>query len=38
LPIQPAYSAARITLPHAQRLSLARSESGAFSFDIESRD
>ena len=34
LPIQPAYSAARITLPREQRLSLARSESGAFSFDI----
>ena len=36
LPIQPAYSAARITLPRGQRLSLARSEAGAFSFDIES--
>ena len=36
LPIQPAYSAARITLPRGQRLSLARSEAGAFSFNIES--
>ena len=35
LPIQPAYSAARITLPRGQRLSLARSEAGAFSFNIE---
>jgi pyrimidine operon attenuation protein / uracil phosphoribosyltransferase len=35
LPIQPAYSAARITLPRGQRLSLARSEAGRFSFDIE---
>ncbi len=36
LPIAPAYSAARITLPRGQRLSLARSETGAFSFDIRS--
>ncbi len=36
LPIQPAYSAARITLPRGQRLSLARGETGAFSFNIES--
>jgi len=35
LPIQPAYSAARITLPREQRLSLARSDSGAFSFNIK---
>ena len=34
LPIAAAYSAARITLPREQRLSLARSEAGAFSFDI----
>ena len=34
LPIEPAYSAARITLPRDQRLSLARSEAGAFSFNI----
>jgi pyrimidine operon attenuation protein/uracil phosphoribosyltransferase len=36
LPIQAAYSAARITLPRGQRLSLARGEAGAFSFKIES--
>jgi pyrimidine operon attenuation protein/uracil phosphoribosyltransferase len=36
LPIQPAYSAARVTLPRDRRLSLARSETGGFSFNIES--
>lgn len=35
LPIQPAFSAARVTLPRTQRLSLARDERGRFSFDIE---
>jgi pyrimidine operon attenuation protein/uracil phosphoribosyltransferase len=35
LPIHAAVSAARITLPTDQRLSLARDESGRFSFDIE---
>ena len=35
LPIEPAFSAARITLPGTQRLSLARAESGAFSFHVE---
>jgi pyrimidine operon attenuation protein/uracil phosphoribosyltransferase len=35
LPIQPAYSAARIALPREQRLSLARGDAGAFSFKIE---
>jgi len=35
LPIAAAVSAARITLPRAQRLSLARNAAGAFSFDIE---
>jgi pyrimidine operon attenuation protein / uracil phosphoribosyltransferase len=35
LPIAAAYSAARITLPRGQRLSLARAADGAFSFDIE---
>ena len=35
LPISAAVSAARITLPAAQRLSLARDETGRFSFDIE---
>ena len=34
LPIAAAVSAARITLPHAQRLSLARDDAGRFSFDI----
>ena len=34
LPIAPAYSAARIALPKGQRLSLARSATGVFSFDI----
>ncbi|HUG23837.1 bifunctional pyr operon transcriptional regulator/uracil phosphoribosyltransferase PyrR [Piscinibacter sp.] len=34
LPIQPAYSAARVTLPAEQRLSLARDEAGRFSFNI----
>jgi pyrimidine operon attenuation protein/uracil phosphoribosyltransferase len=35
LPIHPAYSAARITLPREQKLSLARDESGRFSFDVK---
>lgn len=35
LPIQPAVSAARVTLPRGQRLSLARDDAGRFSFDIE---
>jgi len=35
LPIQPAFSAARVTLPRGQRLSLARDDAGRFSFDIE---
>jgi pyrimidine operon attenuation protein/uracil phosphoribosyltransferase len=35
LPIQAACSAARITLPRDQRLSLARDEAGRFSFDIK---
>jgi pyrimidine operon attenuation protein/uracil phosphoribosyltransferase len=36
LPVHPAFSAARITLPRTQRLSLARDDAGRFSFDIES--
>jgi pyrimidine operon attenuation protein / uracil phosphoribosyltransferase len=36
LPIEPAFSAARVALPRGQRLSLARDEAGRFSFDIES--
>ena len=35
LPIHAAVSAARITLPKGQRLSLAKDEAGRFSFDIE---
>jgi pyrimidine operon attenuation protein/uracil phosphoribosyltransferase len=35
LPIQPAYSAARITLPREQRLRLARDDDGRFTFDIQ---
>jgi pyrimidine operon attenuation protein / uracil phosphoribosyltransferase len=35
LPIHAAVSAARITMPKTQRLSLARDEAGKFSFDIE---
>jgi len=35
LPIHPAVSAARITLPSEQRLSLARDATGRFSFDIK---
>jgi pyrimidine operon attenuation protein/uracil phosphoribosyltransferase len=34
LPIHAAYSAARIALPQDQRLSLARDETGRFSFNI----
>ena len=34
LPIEAAFSAARVTLPREQRLSLARSESGVVSFRI----
>ncbi|MBC7994339.1 MAG: bifunctional pyr operon transcriptional regulator/uracil phosphoribosyltransferase PyrR [Rhizobacter sp.] len=35
LPIHPAYSAARITLPKEQKLRLARDDAGRFSFDIK---
>ncbi len=35
LPIEPAYSAARVSLPATQRLSLARDDEGRFSFSIE---
>jgi pyrimidine operon attenuation protein/uracil phosphoribosyltransferase len=35
LPIHPAYSAARISLPPEQKLRLARDEAGRFSFDIQ---
>ena len=35
LPIQPDFAAARIILPATQQLALARSASGAFSFNVE---
>ena len=35
LPIEPAFSAARVALPKGQRLSLAHDEKGQFSFDIK---
>ena len=35
LPVEAAFSAARMALPRGQRLSLARGASGRFSFDIE---
>ena len=34
LPIQPAYAAAKIVLPAAQRLSLARTDEGRFAFSV----
>ncbi len=37
LPIQPAYSAARVTVPRGSHLRLARSEDGRFSFDIQQK-
>ncbi len=37
LPIQPAYSAARVTLARDHRLRLARDDEGRFSFDIKER-
>ncbi|WP_019560843.1 MULTISPECIES: bifunctional pyr operon transcriptional regulator/uracil phosphoribosyltransferase PyrR [Caldimonas] len=35
LPIQPAFSAARVRLPATQRLRLARDAAGHFSFDLQ---
>ncbi|GAA0767699.1 bifunctional pyr operon transcriptional regulator/uracil phosphoribosyltransferase PyrR [Ideonella azotifigens] len=35
LPVQPAYAAARIVLPAAQRLSLARGDDGRFTFTVQ---
>ena len=35
LPIEAAYAAARIVMAPAQRLSLARSDEGRFSFAVE---
>jgi pyrimidine operon attenuation protein/uracil phosphoribosyltransferase len=37
LPIQPAYAAAKVALPAAQRLSLARGDDGRFAFSVEDR-
>lgn len=37
LPIQPAYAAAKISLPAAQKLALARADSGRFSFSVKGR-
>ena len=34
LPIQPAFAAARVVLPAAQKLSLKRDEAGRFSFSV----
>ena len=38
LPIEAAYSAARVTLPPTQRLSLLRADDGGFSFDIDTHE
>jgi len=35
LPIQPAFAAAKISLPAAQKLALARADSGRFTFSIK---
>jgi len=35
LPIQPAYAAAKVSLPAAQRLRLARADDGRFTFSID---
>lgn len=35
LPIEPAFSAARVALAPAQRLRLAKADDGAFSFDVK---
>ncbi len=35
LPVEPAFAAARLTLPPTQRLSLARADGGRFSFAVE---
>ena len=35
LPVQPDFAAARVTLPAMQSLSLARSETGTFSFNVK---
>ena len=35
LPVQPAFAAAKIVLPAAQKLALARTENGRFTFSVE---
>ena len=35
LPIQPAFAAARLSLPASQRLSLARTDDGSFTFTLK---
>lgn len=37
LPVEPAFAAARVTLPPTQRLSLAHDPQGRFTFDIENK-
>jgi len=37
LPVQPDYAAARVTVPEAQSLALARDATGKFSFKVEGR-
>jgi len=35
LPVQPDYAAARVTLPAAHSLDLARDDTGKFSFNVQ---
>ena len=37
LPVQPAFAAAKVSLPAPQRLSLARRDDGRFTFSVESQ-
>jgi pyrimidine operon attenuation protein/uracil phosphoribosyltransferase len=37
LPIQPAFAAAKISLPAAQKLALARADNGRFSFSVQEK-
>jgi pyrimidine operon attenuation protein/uracil phosphoribosyltransferase len=37
LPIEPAFTAARVALPASQKLSLARGDDGRFAFSVEER-
>lgn len=38
LPIQPAFAAAKISLPAAQKLALARADDGRFSFSVQEKN